>query len=188
MSTGLSGEQLDAPNETFDYYGEPCGIWGQSGPMPYGSDIDPVPTVYASGHGGGEVSVYGEYRLSLDQAESYAERILTAVRWQRAVLQREKDAALARAARGNGATHDWDTSHPGLVRCRNCRVRASSRSVERGEVPVCSPDERCRKQPWHEIVMAIGIPNASSCMFCESVYPSTTDPAKALLGTPEETQ
>jgi hypothetical protein len=69
-----------APDEVFDYYGEPCGIWGQS-VVPAGEEIDPVPAVYATGS---EVSV-GDYRLSINVAEAYAERILTAVRYQRAL-------------------------------------------------------------------------------------------------------
>lgn len=165
--------ELPGPDEVYtNSYGDPVARWGSAPCRPYDEEPDPVPSIYSSPW---RIEV-GDYPLDLEHAETYAVRILAAVHHERQALQRQADADLNAAARGNGATHDWDTSHPGMARCRNCRTRACDGEIKRGAVPVCSPDERCRRQPWHEIGVQLGaslFEAAGECIFCGTVYPAT---------------
>jgi len=166
--------ELPEPDETYaNSYGIQVARWGQAPGVPNGEWIDPVPSVYSTGHGGGEVDL-PDMRLDLDVAEAYAVRILAAVHHERRALQRQADADLLASAQGNGATHDWDTSHPGMPRCRRCPTRAGDGAIRKGAVPPCSPDERCR-QPWHEITVKLGtgLPIDSApgeCIFCNTTF------------------
>lgn len=82
--SALAGQPIIEPDDVSDYYGQPCARWGQC-VIPADEERDPVPTVYAHAHGGGQVELEG-FRLSLDVAEQFAARVLNAVRYQRAQL------------------------------------------------------------------------------------------------------
>ncbi|MFC0108280.1 hypothetical protein [Kibdelosporangium aridum] len=73
---------LTEPDEVLELSGIPTARWGQ-GVISYDEEPDRIPAVYASGFRSGEIDT-GEFRGSLDEAERYAERIVTAVRWWRA--------------------------------------------------------------------------------------------------------
>jgi hypothetical protein len=78
------------PDEVYERQGEPVAMFGQGPVQPYGTPVDPIPTVYASGWNGGEIEIsFPDFeRLGLDDAEKYArglaERIRAAVAYQRA--------------------------------------------------------------------------------------------------------
>jgi hypothetical protein len=78
------------PDEVYERGGMPRALFGQEPVQPYGTPVDPIPAVYASGWSGGEIEIAhrDEFeRLSLDDAERYAlgllERVRAAVAWQR---------------------------------------------------------------------------------------------------------
>ena len=75
-SLGLVNEQVP-PTEVKILGGEECAIWGQV-MIQAGEEIDP-PAVYAAD---GLIEV-GEFRLDLDVAQALAERIASAVRYER---------------------------------------------------------------------------------------------------------
>lgn len=147
--------------------------WGGTPGVPY--EFETL-SVWSSQRAGGEVEV-SELRVGLDDAETLALRILAAVHHERLALQRQADADLLASARGNGATHDWDTSESaGFPGCRRCRTKAMVRQIEHGAVPACSPDVRC-PLGWHEIASPLGSDRATDgeCIFCETVYPATAE-------------
>lgn len=154
------------PDEVSDYYGLPSARFGQT-VHSYDEPSDPVPAVYVSGHGGGEVQT-GEYRGDLDEAEQYAARILNAVRWQRARNAEKRAAELNEMATGDAATHDWWPSN-GSAKCRGCRTVAyGDELLVAGVVPTCGT--RCPKT-WHEIVSTIGAEHGDAkCIFCDATW------------------
>lgn len=79
----MSDATITQPAEVYEREGMPTARFGQAPGVPYGEWIDPIPSVYASGWNGGEIDL-PDMRMSLDEAEQYAQRILNAVRYQRA--------------------------------------------------------------------------------------------------------
>lgn len=171
----MSDQTITQPEEVSDYYGLPCARWGQCVTGP-GEELDPVPAVYVSGHGGGEVDLH-DLRLSLDDAERYAARILNAVAWQRARNAEQRAAELNNAARGPAATHDWHETPGGQTVCRQCRTVAYGgiELLTLGAVPACGTP-CCSISSWHEISASLrSEPGASKCLFCRTVYTAIAD-------------
>lgn len=167
------------PDEVSDYYGLPCAHFGQ-GFVSSDVERDPVPDVYVSGHGGGEVDLH-DLRLKLDVAELYAQRILAAVAWQRRQQAEQRAADLNAVARGDAATHTWgtkDNEPNGTIQCAQCRTRVySDEYLTAGAVPVCG--DRCPLS-WHAIASNLtGTPGAAACFHCKTVFPAT---APELVG------
>lgn len=59
--------------------------WGQC-VISYDEERDPIPAVYSSGWGGGEIEVGGEstWRLTLDETEAFIQRLQNAIAYERA--------------------------------------------------------------------------------------------------------
>lgn len=154
------------PDEVSDYYGLPSARFGQ-GVHSYDEPSDPIPDVYVSGHGGGELQL-GDYRLKLDEAEQYAARIANAVRWQRDRLAEHRAAELNAMATGAAATHDWQPSKRS-AECRRCRcIVHSDDLLVAGVVPTCGT--RCGTT-WHEIGSAMpGEDGDAVCIFCKATW------------------
>lgn len=154
------------PDEVWERDGETIALFGQGPCVPYDQPIDPIPSVYASY---GEIEPGGDYRMSLDEAERYAERILNAVRWQRAQLAEKRAAELNAMATGAAATHDWHQPDRS-AECRRCRtvVRAGDELLVAGVVPACG--NRC-PMGWHEIGTALPSEEGDAvCMFCKASW------------------
>jgi hypothetical protein len=75
---------------------------------------------------------------------------------------------------GPATSHDWDSSGLGLAVCSRCVTKATWGCVNRGLVPVCSPDESC-VFAWHEITLLPENLDCGSCLFCDTVYQPTGD-------------
>lgn len=153
------------PDEIFDH-GGPVARWGQC-VVPIGTPIDPIRAVYASDRMGGEIQV-GDERMSLDEAEQYAARIVNAIRWQRAQLAEKRAVELNAMATGAAATHDWHQPDGSPV-CRRCRtvVRGDELLVA-GVVPPCGTP--C-PMGWHEIGGALsGDEGDAVCIFCKQSW------------------
>lgn len=158
--------EIVEPDEVSDYYGLPSARFGQT-VHSYDEPCDPIPTVYVSGHGGGEVQT-GEYRGDLDEAEQYAARIVNAVRWQRARNAEKRAAELNAMATGPAATHDWQQPDRSIG-CRRCRTVAFGEELlVAGVVPVCGTP--CPKS-WHEISPTHrGEDGDAVCIFCKATW------------------
>jgi hypothetical protein len=154
------------PDEIFDH-GGPVARWGQC-VVPNGTPIDPIRAVYASDRMGGEVEV-GDERMTLDEAEQYAARIVNAVRWQRARQAEKRAAELNEMATGAAATHDWHQPDRS-AECRRCRtvVRGGDELLVAGVVPACGTP--C-PMGWHEIGAALsGDDGDAVCIFCKAYW------------------
>jgi hypothetical protein len=170
------------PDEVSDYYGLPCAMWGQCVTAP-GENPDPVPAVFVSAHGGGEVDLH-DLRLKLDAAERYAARILNAVAWQRARFAEQRAAELNEIARGHAATHQWGTkhnAHDGTTECTRCRTLVYDDDILRsGAVPPCG--DRCPLS-WHAITSVTRKePGDAKCFHCHTVYTATAGEIAATEG------
>jgi hypothetical protein len=152
------------PDEVWERDGETIGLFGQGPCVPYDQPIDPIPSVYASY---GEIET-GDYRFKLDEAEQYAARILTGVRWQRARLAEKRAAELNAMATGAAATHDWHQPDSSAT-CRRCRTVAyGDELLVAGVVPPCGTP--CPKG-WHEISAALsGDEGDAVCIFCKASW------------------
>lgn len=153
------------PDEIFDH-GGPVARWGQC-VVPAGTSIDPIRSVYASDRMGGEIEV-GDERMSLDEAEQYAARIVNAIRWQRAQLAEKRAAELNAMATGAAATHDWHQPERSPA-CRRCRtVVYGDELLVAGVVPACGTP--C-PMGWHEISTALsGDQGDAVCIFCKASW------------------
>lgn len=153
------------PDEILDH-GGPVARWGQC-VVPMGTSIDPIRSVYASDRMGGEIEV-GDERMSLDEAEQYAARIVNAVRWQRAQLAAQRAAELNAMATGAAATHDWQPDNSS-ARCSRCHTLAySDQLLVAGVVPTCGTP--C-PMTWHEISTArSGDEGDAVCIFCKASW------------------
>lgn len=160
------------PDEMVTLSGDQVARWGQVGVVKMGDPCDPIPSVYASDHGGGEVEFGGEFRMSLDEAEQVAARIANAVRWQRARNADKRAAELNAMATGLAATHDWRPRQGRSTRCVLCRtVVSADELLVAGVVPACG--EQC-SLGWHEIYRALsGEDGDASCIFCKASYTAT---------------
>lgn len=165
--------RITDPDEVSDYHGLPCAMWGRvvTGP---GEDPDPVPVVFVSAHGGGEVDLH-DLRLKLDVAEQYAQRILNSVAWQRARFAEQRAIELNEMAAGNAATHQWgtkDNAHDGTAECTRCHTLVYHDDILRsGAVPLCG--DWCPLS-WHAITGTLRKETGDAkCFHCHTVYTAT---------------
>lgn len=86
-------------------------------------------------------------------------------------------------AAGAATTHDWRLDDSDLIVCAACKIHGPANDrLALGQVPPCVPNPACEHSIYLIRTDAGYAPDSTYCIFCKSVYPTTTE---AVLVSPQ---